>query len=754
MSSRLPPSSMVALHALMLPSLLAASGVHAQSVPGQQAPQPSAQSADAAPAADAPITNAPVAAMGEAPKAVSAQGVATAPAPAATGPTTVVQGAPAATHDTGGKEIVVVAQRIPGQVEAAQPPLAVMDEEDIAAYGVNSISDLLDAISPQTGTGRGRGATMPVILVNGQRITSFRELRDYPPEAIRRVEILPEEVALRFGYAPDQRVVNFILKDHFRSKVGEIEFAEPTRAGTSTTKGQANLLTIDKGKRFNISLKADYTSPMTESARGVKQSTASTPTVATDPQPGDYRTLVDSTKDYTINATYTMPLSKKPMSGTFTVNGTAARTDTTSLNGLNTVTLTDPTGATAIRTIPGALTQFSRTDTYSLGLGLNKPVGLWNLQATFDGSHAESSVRNTNRADTTSLTDAALAGTLSITGALPALADAGQTLSTSNTNSFTSLVTFNGRAMQLPAGKLGVTVKGGFAYTALDSNSTSSLVQGTSLKRGDLSTGFNLAIPITSRKEHFGEALGDITLNVSGGLDNLSDFGVITNWSAGATWGVTSTLSFQASYIMNQAAPSLSNLGAAQTSTYNVSVYDFTRGQSTLATVITGGNRDLVRESRNDIKLGINWTLPFIKNSNLIVEYFDNRSKNVSTSFPALTAAVLGAYPGRVTRDALTGAITQIDERPVTLADQHEKRVRWGFNISGNMGKPLPPVRRRGMFGMDGPPPGGPPPGGGPGGEGPGSGSGSGSGSGFEKRAGGPQARQRHPHPATMYCCS
>jgi hypothetical protein len=113
-----------------------------------------------------------------------------------------------------------------------------MDEEDIAAYGVNSISDLLDAISPQTGTGRGRGATMPVILVNGQRITSFRELRDYPPEAIRRIEILPEEVALRFGYSPDQRVVNFILKDHFKSKVGEIEFAEPTRAGTSTTKGR------------------------------------------------------------------------------------------------------------------------------------------------------------------------------------------------------------------------------------------------------------------------------------------------------------------------------------------------------------------------------------------------------------------------------------------------------------------------------------------------------------------------------------
>ncbi|WP_343612506.1 TonB-dependent receptor [Novosphingobium sp.] len=643
--------------------------------------------------------------------------------------------------DTKGKEIVVIGQKIPGQVEAAQPPLAVMDEEDIAAYGVNSISDLLDAISPQTGTGRGRGASGPVILVNGQRISSFREIRDYPPEAIRRVEILPEEVALRFGYPPDQRVVNFILKDLFKSKVLEGKFTSPTRGGTSTTAGQANYLKIDHGKRFNISLKADYTSPLTEAERGVTQNAGTTPTVAADPQPGDYRTLVDSTKDYTLNATYTMPLSKKVMSGTLAINGTAARTDTTGLNGLNTVTLTGPNNASAVRTFPGALTQFSRTDTFSTGVTLNKPVGLWNLSATFDGSHAEATTRNDNRYSTssTAYTDMlaqASAGTLSLTGALPSLPDPGQTVSKSITNSFTSLLTFGGRVIRLPGGHMGLTTKAGFAYTGLDSHST--LGTGSNLKRGDLSAGFNLAIPVTSRRENFGAALGDITLNISGGLDNLSDFGVITNWSGGATWGITPKLSLQASYIFNQEAPSLSNLGGAQTISYNQSVYDFVKGQSVLATVITGGNRGLVRESRNDIKLGINWTLPVVKNSNLIVEYFDNRSRNVSSSFPALTAAVLGAYPGRVTRDSLTGDITQIDETPVTIASQHEKRLRWGFNLFGNVGKPLPPVRRRGMFG-DGPPPGGPPPGEGgpPPGEGGGSGRGGGEGGGSGGGSGG-----------------
>ncbi len=644
--------------------------------------------------------------------------------------------------DTKGKEIVVVGEKIPGQVEAAQPPLAVMDEEDIAAYGVNSISDLLDALAPETGTGRGRGSTGPVILVNGQRISSFREIRDYPPEAIRRIEILPEEVALRFGYSPDQRVVNFILKDLFKSKVLDGTFTSPTRGGTSTIAGQANALNIDHGKRFNISAKADYTSPLTEAERGVTQTAGTTPTVSTDPQPGNYRSLVDSTKDYTLNATYTMPLSKKVMSGTLAINGTAARTDTTALSGLNTVTLTGPDGSTAVRTYPGALQQFSRTDTFSLGLTLNKPVGLWNLSATFDGSHADATTRNDNRYSTTSTayTDMlaqAAAGTLSLTGALPSLPDAGQNVSKSITNSFTSLVTFGGRVIRLPGGHMALTTKAGFAYTALDSHST--LGTGNNLKRGDLSAGFNLAIPITSRRENFGAAVGDITLNVSGGLDNLSDFGIITNWTGGVTWGITPKLSLQASYIFNQEAPSLANLGGAQTISYNQTIYDFVKGESVLATVITGGNRSLVRESRNDIKLGINWSLPVVKNSNLIVEYFDNRSKNVSSSFPALTAAVLNAYPGRVTRDPTTGDITQIDETPVTIASQHEKRLRWGFNLFGNIGKPLPPVRRR--FGMGGPGgPGGPGEGGPPPGEGgppPGEGGGSGRGGGEGGGSGG-----------------
>ena len=110
-----------------------------------------------------------------------------------------------------GNEIVVTAERIRGQVDTDVPPVLELDAEEIATYGAGSIEELIEQLAPQTGSGRGRGEGRPVFLVNGQRVGGFREFRRYPPEAIERVEVLPEEVALQFGFPADQRVINFIL---------------------------------------------------------------------------------------------------------------------------------------------------------------------------------------------------------------------------------------------------------------------------------------------------------------------------------------------------------------------------------------------------------------------------------------------------------------------------------------------------------------------------------------------------------------
>ena len=48
---------------------------------------------------------------------------------------------------------------------------------------------------------------------------SYRELRDIPIEAVSRVDILPAEVALKYGYPPDQKVVNVVLQNRFSETV-------------------------------------------------------------------------------------------------------------------------------------------------------------------------------------------------------------------------------------------------------------------------------------------------------------------------------------------------------------------------------------------------------------------------------------------------------------------------------------------------------------------------------------------------------
>jgi len=93
---------------------------------------------------------------------------------------------------------------------------------------------LLDALAPQIGSAQGRGGERPVLLLNGQRISGFRELRDIPTEAIQRVEILPEEVALKYGYRADQKVVNIVLRQRFRSTTAQVG------AGLATDGGYAN----------------------------------------------------------------------------------------------------------------------------------------------------------------------------------------------------------------------------------------------------------------------------------------------------------------------------------------------------------------------------------------------------------------------------------------------------------------------------------------------------------------------------------
>lgn len=570
-------------------------------------------------------------------------------------------------------DILVVGTRYTGQVDAAQPPLMTLNEADIATYGAGSLTELIAALSPQTGSGRGRGGH-PVILLGGQRISNFREMRDFPPEAIKRMEVLPEEVALRFGFPPNQRVINFILKDSFAAWTLDGEYNVSTHGDFAASEGKLSLLQINGPSRLNFNAYIEDGTLLTEGDRGLFQ-----PTVPGDTASALFRSLIAQSRDLGVNGSWSTGLGDRGLGGSLSVNASFARNDTLSLAGLD---FGDP------------LERASRTDRLEGGAALNKRLGDWLATLTVDGGHIV----------TDSLTDRRV---------VTAGVAAGQDRARVANDSATSLLTLAGPAFRMPAGEVSATFKAGFAYTGIASDDTRRSGGTARLKRNDASAGFNIAIPLTSRRDNVLAGFGDFSVNFSAGLNHLSDFGTLSDWSAGLTWSPFEKLSLQASYLVNEAAPSLGDLGNPSIVSLNVPTYDFARGENVLIAVTSGGNPVLKSERQRDLKFSVNWELP-IANSRFVAEYFRNRSSDVTAAFPLLTPAIEAAFPGRATRNA-AGQLIAIDRRPVTFAETSSSRLRYGLNVSGSIGKAAPGQAPGGPMG--GPPPragrGGP--GGGPG---------------------------------------
>ena len=575
--------------------------------------------------------------------------------------------------------IVVTADRVRGQVQTASAAVLELDQQQVQAYGATSIADLVAQLAPQVGSGRGRGGR-PVILVNGQRVTSFREIGRYPPESIKKVEVLPEEVALKFGFQADQRVINFILQDNFASREAEVEYGGPTRGGYGAGEADLGLLKIDGTNRLNATAAYQRNSALTEAERGIVQTSENVPTVATDPDPADYRTLVARSEQFEANVTNTKGLGADGSDGQFTLNSQWIHSTSQSLAGLDLARSIDGAGNPIVRVIDtDPIARQVNTDALSLGVGYSKRfAGGYQFQTTFDGGLT----------DTETLID----GRRSAPG--PVVTD----IARSKVWSAGFKSTLIGTPFDLPAGGLGVTLTAGYDWDRIDSFDTRGPFGSSELTRGNLSAGANITLPIASRRDDVLAGLGDLTFTLGGGIERLSDFGKLGNVTSGVIWKPARPLTLQATYTVREAGPGLLQLGGPTIQAFNVPVFDFRTGETVLVTQTTGGNPNLRAERQRDLKLSANYELGLLDSASILVEYYRNRSRDVTSAFPLLTPQVEAAFPGRVTRDA-SGRLTALDTRPVTFAETRADRLRYGINLSGRIGKPLPQGARGGGFG-------------------------------------------------------
>ncbi|MEO9980800.1 MAG: hypothetical protein ABJE68_03460, partial [Marinomonas sp.] len=586
-------------------------------------------------------------------------------------------------------DIVVQGQRLRGQLDVEQAPLLELNEEDIAAIGATSIAELVETISPQTSSSRGRGGGgRPVFLVNGVRIGSFRELRSYPPEAITKVEVMPEEVAQKFGFPPDRRVINLILKDNYSSREIEAEYEQPSAGGYRAVEGEFTLLRIDKTERFNFNAEVQDRTILTEDERDIIQTPGSVSDVTGDPDQALYRSLVNDNFNFEVTGNWAKTIIDTGTS--LSLNTTYERDEQRGLSGLNAVVLNAPDGSSALRTLDAAnpLEVRTVTDTISSAGSWTQPIGRWRLNTTFDASVSDNIRKIDRRADTSNLVAQAAAGTLAIDSALNAATQAGFDTALTETISADAKSTLRGTLIDLPAGELSTTFDAGYSWDRITSSDTRS-GSNAQLTRGDLEAGINVVIPLTSRREYFLDALGSFTINAQAGINNYSDFGTLNDWSAGLNWSPFGNLDLQVTYAQAEAAPSLASLGNPQITTLNVPVFDFVNGETVLATVVSGGNPDLLAETQKDWKFSANWELPFWNNTRLSAEYINNRSENVTSSFPALTAEIEAAFPDRFTRDG-AGTLLAVDNRAVTFAETRAKRLVFGFTKRGSWGAARP----------------------------------------------------------------
>jgi hypothetical protein len=532
-------------------------------------------------------------------------------------------------------EIVVTAPRILDSAVDDIAPEITLNEDEIEGYGASTLADLLAALAPQTQSGRGRGGGAPVILVNGRRVSSFAEIRDLPSEAILRVEVLPEEAALRYGFSADQRVTNFILRPGFAAITFEGDYGLSTAGGRAETEFGSTFTRIGEKGRINLNSEYNGGTALNEAERNIDRGAL---------DPGRFRTLLPRSDELTLGATVNRTITDTVG---LTLNGRYDYADRASQFGVASLGaggLIDP------------LDRDATTRTLRGGLTLDGPIGRWQWSLT----------GNVERARLKTLTDRR---------------SGGRDSAASTATSGDAIYTLSGALLELPAGKVQATLRGGFdARTFVSQSVRSGVTRSARFGRDEANVRASIDIPLADKARGVASALGDFSVNFNAGYRELDDFAGLTAYGFGLNWALAERLALLASITTEEAAPSIQQLGEPLLVTPGVPVFDFRNQASVIIDRISGGNPALQAEKRRDVKISLGYQVSQTPLFSVSTNFFRNRSSGTVASFPALTPEIERAFPDRFVRDA-TGRLLSIDTRPINYDTTRNDVLRTGFNF-------------------------------------------------------------------------
>jgi len=590
--------------------------------------------------------------------ATSALLAAAVPARAEQAPQGSGQPVPQAQEPESEEDILVTGQRPRGSVVGDVKPEQTYNAGDIRALGISSINDLLAELGPQVRSASGRP---PVMLLEGKRISNPLEISNIPAEAIQRVEILPEEVGLRYGYGADQKVMNIVLRQRFRALTAEGTARVPTEGKAKTYEGEMGVTAIGNGRRFNLSAKLETQGRLLESDRGLTGSDV------------DYRTLQAATKDLTINGTYARPLGER-MSGS--LNGVIETSQRESNVGR--ALAAGIAGADSI----GPLQRSADSQTGHLGFTVSRDQGrsMWTLTGNYD--HVFSRTLTDRPYDTEENLDEQFA--------LGVPAD--QQRSYSDTGTIDLL--YNGPVVTLPSGDISLTTRVGgstsnYRSTALrDQNDDGVMDVINGRAHRDIVSGMvNINIPIAGGGTPLQEVIGRLNANLNANVQRLSDAGTIRTFSVGLNWQPRPGLSIMGNMRDEETAATPQQLGDAPVVTENVPIFDYVLGKTAIVQTISGGNSGLDTARARNYRLGINYQIAQDPQLNFSFELNHNRTTGGIVTLPGVTTLTQAAFPTRFLRDD-DGELTRVDLRPINIGEQTRTQIRWGFNFSKQLKTP------------------------------------------------------------------
>ena len=637
--------------------------------------------------------------------------------------------------DQSQQEIVITAPPLFRDIQ----PERSLDQDAIDSYGASTVDEILNDLQVEVGAGED---DQPLIIVNGQRINDLSEIGALPVEVLRSIQVLPRGSALRAGGTSNQRVISIVLKRYLRTETLTVAHKLATEGHWNGERGEAMVTSVKGDTRANLTLRARDEAPLLESQRGVIEPNSFYPyalggniigypntTGQIDPvlsglggQPvfvvplpsgtptleqlaavanqqnitdlGQFRTLRPNTRNYDFNGTFATRLAPW-----LTTNATLRwnRYQSRSIRGLpNALFLLSATNPYSPFSNPVAIALYGAKPLRSISKQNGKEAnvtfdadwGSWTGNLNLRHATTSSDYRTERQSifGTIALDDTVNPFATGLTDRITLLTDR----TSSRSRDTLADLTLNGPLAKLPAGEIEAIVEGRIGWNGLHSTSTFSSFGNGDFSRNEQSIRGALDIPLTSRENNFGAAVGNLDASFEYARTHYSDAGSVNHYTYGLTWEPRPIVRLHASIDETDVPPPIQTLRNPVTITPNVYVFDPLTGQTVQVTQISGGNPALAPQKSRIRQLSTLVRLVPRLNLQLNGEYTDSNIRNFVSSLPQASAAIELAFPERYIRDA-NGTLTTIDLTPVNFGSHREKRLRWGLSMNTKIAGGPPP---------------------------------------------------------------